>query len=201
MRKIILLLASVMSVVLAGVAVAMPSSAAALAGLTQSQARQAVAANPCGQFRFDSLPRSYDGPFTIGPATLIRAERHDCFDRLAVDITGSQVPGWSVRYVNTLVQDASGRTLDHQGRALLEIVLRTNAHRLAGESTLSGSSTPSVEDFREFRDVIFAADFEGQIQLGLGLDQRRPFRVLTLPTRSGHVLWVLDVAHPGTAAQ
>ncbi|MGK3958125.1 hypothetical protein ACLKOZ_18265 [Arthrobacter sp. R4] len=50
------------------------------------------------------------------PITNIRSGRHDCFDRLMVDVNG-EAPRYTVRYVRAVTQDGSGFTLPLRGGA------------------------------------------------------------------------------------
>lgn len=121
----------------------------------------------------------------------IRVGRHLNYDRTVFDLRGA-VPGWSVRYVPTLIQDASGARLPLRGPDVLRVaLLGVVAHDQSGGPTLR---TPSLlaPEFPTLRQVRIAGDFEAVVSFGLGLRDRVGFRVfaLTNPTRV-----VVDVAH------
>ena len=136
-------------------------------------------------------------------ATLVgvRVGRHVNYDRTVFDLRGP-VPGWDVRYVPALKEDASGRLQPLRGADVLHVaLLGVTAHTELGASTLHTPATLTPE-FPTLRQVRIAGDFEAVVTFGLGLRDRVSFRVfaLTNPTRV-----VVDVAHQprqpfGTAA-
>jgi hypothetical protein len=194
MSRSVLFVSLIIALLVAVVAAAMPADAA-IRPFTPLQARQAIAASPCTAFRFGTQDRAFDGPHLPGKIVAARIGRHSCFDRLVLDVQGG-LPGWSVAYKDRFVQDATGFTLGFHGTRVLEIVMRTNAHDInTGRVSLSRANLPPRPTFPAFRDVIFGADFEGQTQLGVGVEHLRPFRVFTLPGPRGHILWILDVKH------
>lgn len=195
MRRSVLLVSLLIGLAIALVAVAMPANAVAPPPprpFTPLQARQFIAAHPCTGFRFGTVARGFAGPLRPGPIEAIRVGRHSCFDRLVVDIRGP-LPGWGVKYRDALIADGSGRNVPFRGRKIMEINLNTNAHNIdTGRRTFTLPARPS---FPEFRDLILAGDFEGMTQIGVGVQNVRPFRVFTLPGARGHTLWILDVQH------
>jgi hypothetical protein len=193
MSRSVLLVSLIIAVLVAVVAAAMPADAAApIRPITPLQARHLIAANPCTAFRFGAQPRSFAGPHLPGTVVAARVGRHSCFDRLVLDVTGG-LPGWSVNYRDRLIQDASGQVIPLRGTKVLEIILFTNGHNInTGRPTLTG--VPRA-NFPVFRDGVLAADFEGQLQLGIGTQGVHPFRIFTLPGPRGHILWILDVKH------
>ncbi|MEQ8146321.1 hypothetical protein [Streptomyces sp. OP7] len=141
---------------------------------------------------------------TTMSVTAVRAGRHDCYDRMVVDVPGAARSdlGYSVRYVDRLYQDGSGRRIPVAGGAVLEVRVTAPAYDPeTGAATYparAGAALPGVDlsGYRTFRDARFAGSFEGETQLGLGVRGRLPFRVLQLDGRL-----VIDVAHTWTAAR
>ncbi|MEY9810346.1 AMIN-like domain-containing (lipo)protein [Streptomyces albogriseolus] len=133
----------------------------------------------------------------------VRTGRNDCYDRMVVDVPGAARGdlGYSVRYVDRLHQDGSGRHIPVSGGAILEVRVTAPAYDPdTGAATYparSGRPLPGVDltGYRTFRDARFAGSFEGDTQLGLGVRGRLPFRVLQLDGRL-----VIDVAHTWTGA-
>ncbi|CAL9624215.1 hypothetical protein SUDANB32_05911 [Streptomyces sp. enrichment culture] len=133
----------------------------------------------------------------------VRTGRNDCYDRMVVDVPGAARGdlGYSVRYVDRLHQDGSGRHIPVSGGAILEVRVTAPAYDPGtGAATYparSGRPLPGVDltGYRTFRDARFAGSFEGDTQLGLGVRGRLPFRVLQLDGRL-----VIDVAHNWTGA-
>ncbi|NSL43748.1 hypothetical protein [Streptomyces sp. 8P21H-1] len=168
-------------------AVAVPAVAApAAAGRT-------AAACPTG---WGSLDRT-DWSSTSGAyVTNARTGRQDCYDRFVVDVPGAPADrlGYTVRYVDQLIQDPTGTPVPVRGGAVLEVSVRAPAHD-SGTPTYPGrvgQPLPGVDlgGHRTFQDARFAGSFEGQSQFGLGVRARLPFRVLQLDGRL-----VVDVAH------
>jgi hypothetical protein len=121
----------------------------------------------------------------------IRTGRHDAFDRVVLDLHG-KAPGYTVRYVKAVREDASGRVVELRGKAQLVVRLApARAHRADGSATYTGP-TRIATSYPELREVAFAGDFEGVVTIGLGVRARHGFRVLTLhdPSRI-----VIDIAH------
>ncbi|MFC5958469.1 hypothetical protein ACFP51_29715 [Streptomyces pratens] len=145
---------------------------------------------------------------TTTPVRDVRTGRHDCYDRMVVELPGAGgggsagAVGYTVRYVDRLYQDGSGTHLPVAGGAVLEVRVAAPSYvPETGEPTYparAGQPLPGVNPagYRTFRDTRFAASFEGDTQLGLGLRAQLPFRVLQL-----HDRLVIDVAHSWTGAR
>ncbi|WP_055555899.1 hypothetical protein [Streptomyces sp. NBRC 110028] len=139
------------------------------------------------------------------PLEDIRTGRHECFDRMVFDVKGATATDrvrFDVRYVDALHQDGSGDPIPVNGGAILDIRVGAPSYDYeAGRSTYPGTARqqlPGVDvtGYRTFRDTRYAASFEGDTQVGLGVRARLPFRVLQ---SDGKV--ILDVAHSWTAAR
>ncbi|NKY38720.1 AMIN-like domain-containing (lipo)protein [Cellulomonas septica] len=162
-----------------------------VAGLSLLTAPAASAAPYCGQ-RWGSLAKSADG-FSAGYVTNVRAGRHDCYDRLVLDVS-APVEGWSVQYVDVIRQDGSGFPVHVGGGARLAVV----AH--AGVDTddvpfVSGQRLVNTSSYRTFRDVVWVGSYEGYTTVGLGVRARLPFRVFALAGPGGGSRLVIDVGH------
>ncbi|MGK5630389.1 AMIN-like domain-containing (lipo)protein [Streptomyces sp. URMC 123] len=132
------------------------------------------------------------------PLLDIRTGRHDCFDRMVLDVRGTAANpiGYRVGYVDQLHQDGSGDLVPVGGGAILEVrVAAPSYDPETGTPTYAGrvrQPLPGVDisGYRTFRDTRFAGSFEGDTQIGLGVRARLPFRVF----QTGNHL-VVDVAH------
>ncbi|MGC5626627.1 AMIN-like domain-containing (lipo)protein [Georgenia sp. Z1344] len=109
----------------------------------------------------------------------VRSGIHPYYDRVVVDLEGEGGnPGWYADYTGDPVEDGSGTPIDIDGNAFLHV-------------SVSGFRYP--EEGEEFADGVYAVDgtgvteayvsspFEGQIQVVLGVDSARPYRVFVLP--------------------
>lgn len=151
-----------------------------------------AAAHPyCGQV-WGSQARSA-GDMSAGALVDVRAGRHACFDRLVLDVD-APLTGWSVRYVDELVQDGSGAVVPVRGNARLEVVARVPA--LATDAWFVGpGALVDTTSYRTFRHVAWVASYEGTTTIGLGVRARLPFRAFVLPGPGEGSRLVVDVGH------
>jgi hypothetical protein len=193
-------LTGVAGLIIAG-AVAAPIAAASTSAGTQAQFGSAAAASVsasgapyCG-ITWGSLAKK-GGSMTTSPITDVRAGRHDCYDRLVVDISG-KAAGYRVGYVTSVVQDGSGRAIPLRGGAKLQIVVLAPTYKSSAANTFPAtrSELVDVSGFSTFRQVAGAGSFEGQTTIGLGVRARLPFRVFTLAGPGPYSRLVIDVAH------
>lgn len=173
-----------MKKLLAAIAFAM-----ALIGLAPGSASAAY----CG-ITWGSLPKTATSSSYGAEITNIRTGRHDCYDRMVVDLNGAPT-GYNVRYVSNVYAEGSGQLIPLAGGAKLEIGLQNPTYDENGQLTyipLSGGRLPGVNlaGYQTFRDAKFAGSFEGQTTVGLGVRARLPFRAFFLGNRV-----VIDVAH------
>lgn len=141
----------------------------------------------CG-IRWGSLAKSRNG--TASPLVNVRAGRHDCFDRLVLDLA-TTTSGSTVRYVAGVPYQARDGYIPLRGGAFLEIVLR-------GPATYVPRNRAELVDvggWRTFRQVAWGDTFEGYTTIGLGVRGRLPFRVFTLAGPGTRSRLVIDVAH------
>ena len=165
------------------------------------QATTASAAPYCG-ITWGSLAKS-SPEMVPGPITGARVGRHDCWDRLVIDLGTQPAAGFNVQYTNGFWAEGSGNPLSVSGGAILRVVVRAPAYDLYGNKTVpwtvgSHIVTPSqfsAGGFRTFRDLVYGGSFEGQTALGLGVRARLPFRVLKLAGPGEGSRLVIDVAH------
>ena len=139
-------------------------------------------------------------PYTGKQITNVRSGRHQCFDRLVIDINGDGrgTPGYIVSYVRTVKRDGSGFTVPLRGGARLSIVVKAPAHDEDGTVTyrpVREKELVNVAGYRTFRQVAWAGTFEGQTTIGLGVRARLPMRTFVLSGPAGGHRVVVDVAH------
>lgn len=131
----------------------------------------------------------------LGPAPLwvVRAGTFPCADRLEFEIKG-RATGYSVGYVDAVVQDGSGATLSVPGNARLQVQLHHPAYDETGRPTFFrrvGEAGADVRGYPTLQSVVFGGSFEGYTTFGVGVRARLPFRVWIQDGR----LIVLEVAH------
>jgi hypothetical protein len=98
-----------------------------------------------------------------------------------LDFTGP-VPGYSIRSVTRVTADPSGKAITVPGRSFLLITLRpAQAHTDSGAATI----TPGVHapGFPQLKGYALAGDFEGVLNLALGLQNATSIRAGELPGR------------------
>jgi len=177
--------------------VAMVVAFLALVGsLGLTTAASASAAPYCG-IVWGSLTKS--GSVEAAPnLTGVRAGRHDCYDRLVLDLRGGSSAGFHVSYVDAVYTDASGALVPLRGGARLQIVVHASSYDVNGQRTYTPanpSELANVAGYQTFRQVAFAGSFEGQTTLGLGVRARLPVRAFVLAGPGDGSRLVVDVAH------
>src|SRR3954451_371441 len=144
----------------------------------------AAAAPYCG-ITWGSLPKAEGtGPTNPTPIVDVRAGRHDCFDRVVIDLAGPAV-GYHVEYVPSVLDQGRGEAVALAGGAFLDVTLFAPTNDLAGNATFSPDPAKVVDvgGFRTVRQVVFAGSFEGFTTFGVGVRARLPFRVFVLDGR------------------
>lgn len=179
---------------------------AALTALTLvgGPAPSAGAAEPFCGIRWGSLDK-VDDRYSSADITNLRAGRHDCWDRLVVDLgptmpglPGPDAVGYQVRYVHDVAPGESPELEPLDGAATLSIVV----HARALDDNYNPTYLPAdheravnVTGFSTFRQVYFYGTYEGSTEIGLGVRARLPFRVFTLTGPGSGSRLVIDVAH------
>jgi hypothetical protein len=139
-------------------------------------------------------------PFTSRQIVDVRSGRHQCFDRLVVEIDGRGAgrPGYQVKYVRRVEEGGSGAVVRLRGGASLRLIIKAPAYDADGAVTYDPTSKREVVDvtgYQTFRQVAWAGSFEGQTVIGLGVRARLPMRVFVLDDAGGKFRIVVDVAH------
>jgi hypothetical protein len=121
----------------------------------------------------------------------VRTGRHDCYDRLVLDLNGGPAAAYRVEYVDAVFNDPRGDLVPLRGGARLRIV----AYVPTNGTPASPTELANVSGYQTFRQVAYAGSFEGQTTIGLGVRARLPFRVFTLTGPGTGSRLVVDVAH------
>lgn len=129
-----------------------------------------------------------------GPARVVdvRTARNEGFDRVVLQIDGARVPGYRVEYVDRPVrQCGSGNPVEIAGQGALAITLNgAAAHDDRGNATVADRERRL--NLPVMRELEFTCDFEGQVQVVVGVAAPNRYRVIELsnPTRLA-----VDVQH------
>jgi hypothetical protein len=138
------------------------------------------------------------------PVYLVGAGRQECSDRVVFHLNGSDPVGYSVRYVDLVREDGSGRPVPVVGGATLQVIINAPAlgqdsHGYVGKVLAQPRAdfyTPAqLASWNSLREVRYAGSFEGQTTIAVGVRARVPFRVSTIQDSSGNYRSVvLDLA-------
>ena len=161
-----------------------------LVGIHLVAAPTATAGPYCG-ITWGSQPRSAAGT-TVGMLTGVRTGRHECYDRLVVDVD-SPVTHWDVLYV-----DGLGGLVP--GGAQLDV--RVGTAFPANHTWLIHQVLADVRSYPTFRAVRAGGGDGVTSSVWLGVRARLPFRAFVLAGPGAGSRLVVDVAHrwcaPGT---
>ena len=178
-----------------------PLAAMAIVGLLAgTPAASATTTSPC-RVSWGSVARS-EPAMTPAPILNARVGRHECFDRLVIDIEGP-AGGYDIRYTDGFRNSASGEPIPVAGGAVLTVAVHAPEYDVNTgsptvpwrEGTLVAASQLASGGFRTFRDLVAGVSFEGVSDFGLGVRARLPFRVFKLDGPGTHSRIVVDVAH------
>jgi len=140
----------------------------------------------CATGAWRSAPLNVTRDVGTPPVPLVAAVRTathlECgYDRFVLTFTGP-VPSYYIRHVSQVLADPSGRPISLPGRSFLLITLRpAQAHTDSGTATI----TRGVQalDYPMLTGYALEGDFEGVINLALGLHATASFRAGALPGR------------------
>jgi hypothetical protein len=127
------------------------------------------------------------------PLRVVRAGTFECADRVEFEFDGPAA-GYSVRYVDTVIQDGSGAELAVPGGARLQLQLHHPAYDDQGRPTFFrrvGEAAAAVRGYLTLTSAVFGGSFEGYTTIGIGVRARLPFRVWV----EDGVRIVVEVAH------
>ena len=137
----------------------------------------------------------------MSPAAIsnVRAGRHDCFDRMVVDVAGP-VAGYHVFYMAEPLTDPAGMPFSLRGGAKLAVAVLAHTEDVNTGAQVFTPANPdelvNVTGWSTFRQIkLVGPSFEGVTQFGLGVRARLPFRVFTLTGPGSMTRVVIDVAH------
>ena len=109
----------------------------------------------------------------------VRSGVHPYYDRVVIDLEGEGGnPGWYADYTGDPVEDGSGAPLEIDGNAFLHVTVSGFRMPEQGEEFAHGFE---AVDGNGVTEAYVSSPFEGQIQVVLGVDSARPYRVFVLP--------------------
>jgi hypothetical protein len=124
--------------------------------------------------------------------TDVRIGSHDGYDRVVFEFNEG-TPEYSLdRAEPPFTEDPSGRPLNVQGNAFLQLIMRGGTKQTASGASSYLGPTDFDPGFPQLVDLVEGGDFEAQSTWYLGLDSEACVRVivLTLPDRL-----VIDIEH------
>lgn len=121
----------------------------------------------------------------------VRVAKHESFDRIVLEFTGTGIPGWAANYVDEAVLEGSGKAVTLGGDAILDIYASGTTWPAAGY--YGGPRQFEPDKGGDVSDVYVGGTFEGYTQVLAGIDgDPAPFRVFALADPSRLVVDVVD---------
>jgi hypothetical protein len=143
--------------------------------------------NPIPATFAGTLNPTHQGHAATHVVLVQKAETACCggFDRIVFTCEGFHHPTWKVRYVHPPIQQcASGNNIAVTGNAFLQISMDTaQAHTDAGQPTITDRDRHL--NCPNLKQLVLTCDFEAKVGFVLGLNSKKPYRVVELqnPTR------------------
>jgi hypothetical protein len=120
--------------------------------------------------------RTMSGPVVLSE---LRVGNNAGFDRVVLEFLGGSIPGYRVEYDKSPAQCGSGDAVTVPGGANLVVTLRgTQAHTEAGQSTVAARERRLA--MQVIKGYEFSCDFEGEVQVVLGVASPNRYRVTEL---------------------
>lgn len=144
----------------------------------------------------EGLPAENHPPAVLADVR-VGGHPNEGYDRVVFEFReDTSLPGFSVGYVDQVVQDPSGQPLSMLPGAKLLVSMRWAAAHENGDTTVPPGDLDLRPGLGRVKQVRLAGDFEDVLSFGIAVDppsDPAPFRAFTL---SGNRL-VIDVAHAG----
>lgn len=124
----------------------------------------------------------------------VRIGRHDCFDRIVVDVDTIEDVGFHARYVPVVRQFGSGFPVPVAGEVAIELVVDAPLRMsLYDNPPVAFTTTPNWDTLREVKS---AGSFEGITKFAIGVDSKVKFGVFHHTDSDGRTHVVMDIVHP-----
>ncbi len=113
--------------------------------------------------------------------TDLRVGRHEGYDRIVIDLAGKGEVGWLVRWTEDPRTQGEGAAVPLQGSASLDVFVRGLGYPMdTGVKEYDGARRRTTPGTTAVRELVYDPVYEGQAQVLLGVDKKRPFRVFRL---------------------
>ncbi|MFI7672184.1 hypothetical protein [Actinophytocola sp. NPDC049390] len=160
----------------------------------------------CAETREWNTAEETSEPYSTDALYLVRVGRHDCYDRVVLDVNGPSDVGYTVGYVPVVTADGSGEPVPVAGKAALAVIAHVPPQGLDDSGHQPGRTFADTGDhlyspaqlsgWRSLRAVRYAGFFEGQTTLAVGVRETLPFRVFSQLDQTDRVRRiVVDIAH------
>jgi hypothetical protein len=145
----------------------------------------------CGRLEGAATTSAHGGDAPPGEALLltdVRADSGRCTDRITFEFRDDSAvrPGFLAEYrpaSEAQTEDGSGRRIDVEGSAFLVVRLEPAATAdISGDDvvpTYTGPRRIAPDGTRHVREAVKTGDFEAAVTWTIGLDERRPFKVMS----------------------
>jgi hypothetical protein len=123
----------------------------------------------------------------------VRAGKHEGFDRVVLEFSGSGSPGWAVGYVDEAVVDGSGDVVALGGDSVLDVYASGTTYPASEADGYPGPRQFQPDNGGDLEDVYVVGTFEGSTQVLVGMEgEPEPFRVFALTNPPRLVVDVVD---------
>ncbi len=130
-----------------------------------------------------------EGPTVV---TDLRIGRHDGFDRVVFEVSGSAVPGWDVAYADSPTTAGRGDRAEVPGTAFLRVTLTGITNPYEAPDTAEVSRGTVSAQGGTVAGVYYDSVYEGQALAYVGVGAQTPFRVYALTNPSRVVVEIAD---------
>ncbi|WP_299952633.1 hypothetical protein [uncultured Modestobacter sp.] len=171
-------------------------SAASTSPAEDEAAATSAAAEPAAETSEFPADAAAVSAAPVDPAGLsvteVRAGRHEGYDRVVFELSGTGTPGWQVEYVDTPSSQGSGDVVEVPGEAALQVVLQGTSYPYETGAEEVARGEVAVAGTENVAGVVYDATYEGTSVAWIGTPDRRPFRVYALTGPSRVVVEVAD---------
>jgi hypothetical protein len=147
---------------------------------------------PLDEAGIDRKTRRPDPGATALTLVNMSVRRSGDYDQAVLTVSGTATPGWAVQYVDTPVQNGTGKAVQLPGKSWLEVLVLETPGPFTNPATYAGPRVAFDNDTPQINTLRYSNQGAGIIQTFVSINGERPnFRVSASsnPTRV-----VIDVA-------